>query len=115
MLWFTTMFSLSFLLFLELALAQLPQFVNFTSIDPNECVAPSAYLSYYQGALEATLQCVNLTDNNPTAQQGCARLDGTRKITCFALACLNSVSSQIQPLGYYRSDRYRFMDANTRS
>lgn len=63
------------------------QFINFTAIDPNECVAPSAYLSCYEGVVENTAKCMNETSGNPTAQKGCGCVDGEEKINCFAEAC----------------------------
>lgn len=73
----------------QLILAQ--QLVNFTSIDPSECVAPSSYLSCYENAVETTAQCVSETSNDPIAQKGCTCVDGEQKISCFAEACWNRV------------------------
>jgi len=82
------LFTLSFLFF-RAVLAQ--QFINFTAIDPNQCVAPSAYLSCYEGVVESTAKCINETEGNPTAQKGCGCVDGEEKINCFAEACWNRV------------------------
>jgi hypothetical protein len=88
MLTFPTLSILSFLLFGEV-LAQ--QFINFTAIDPTQCVAPSAYLSCYEGVVENMAKCVNETEGDPTAQKGCGCVDGEEKINCFAGACWNRV------------------------
>lgn len=99
MLWFPTTplsFSLSSLLILVLMfrgkLLGAQQFINFTAIDPTECVAPSAYLSCYEGVVENTAKCMNETSGNPTAQKGCRCIDGKEKINCFAEACWNRIS-----------------------
>jgi hypothetical protein len=88
MLTFPNLSILSFLFF-NVVLAQ--QFINFTAIDPNQCVAPSAYLSCYKGVVENTAKCMNETEGNPTAQKGCGCVDGEEKINCFAGACWNRV------------------------
>jgi hypothetical protein len=67
---------------------------NYTTIDPSQCVAPNDYLTCYNAAVANTANCVATTSNNPTAQQGCACVDGEQKINCFASACWNRVSSK---------------------
>jgi hypothetical protein len=89
---FLTVLSLSFL-FSKTVQAQ--QFVNFTAIEPSQCVAPSAYLSCYEGVIENTAKCMNETAGNPTAQKGCGCVDGEQKISCFAGACWNRVCPSI--------------------
>jgi hypothetical protein len=84
------LFILSFLFF-RAVLAQ--QFINFTAIDPNQCAAPSAYLSCYEGVVQNTAKCMNETEGNPTAQKGCGCVGGEEKINCFAGACWNRVRS----------------------
>ena len=88
---FSTHGRFCLLFFLKVGLAQ--QFINYTSIDPNECVAPSAYMSCYNGVVEATTKCLAEFSNNPTAQKGCACVDGEGKINCFAQSCWNHVGS----------------------
>lgn len=67
----------------------------FTTIDSNECVSPSNYLSCYEEAVASTANCIQITAGNPTAQLGCGCTDGAAKINCFAEACWNKVC----PLG----------------
>ena len=76
-----------FFLFFTPRIILAQQLVDFTSIDPSECVAPSSYLSCYESAVETTAHCVSETSNDATAQKGCICVDGEEKINCFAEAC----------------------------
>jgi hypothetical protein len=107
MLTFPTLSILSFLLF-RIVLAQ--QFINFTAIDPNQCVAPSAYLSCYEGVVENTAKCMNETEGDPTAQRGVGVWMGKRRLTVLlglvGIACVLSVvvPECLPPLNWVRDD-----------
>jgi IBR domain, a half RING-finger domain len=100
-------FPTYFSFFLLLSLSNCQQFINFTAIDPNQCIAPSGYLNCYERVVENTAKCMNETAGNPTAQKGCACVDGEEKINCFAQACWNRVRflSLFHQLSVYSDER----------
>lgn len=83
--------ALGLLTILPRALAQTPVYFNFTTIDPSQCVAPAQFQTCNEQAAANLVTCAGLTSNNPTAQQGCACVNGEQKISCFAEACWNRV------------------------
>jgi len=92
--WFRSTFGL-LLVIKSVVLAQSQIGFNYTTIDPSQCVSPSQYLTCYNNAVAKTANCMALTNNNPTAQQGCACIDGEDKINCFAEACWNRVGIRL--------------------